>query len=320
MGWDSFGKEYEAKKRVFSTMLSGLGLVLGIAFGMSLGMLLAQARWALAASPLSSKPDVIYGKDDRVEPENVREIALQRIAASTLVMVYKRNITEELAGLRMDSHVYGEHFDLCRDERFYDQPAAGECSAFLVGEDMVATAGHCVSETNCAERMFMFGFQMKAPLDSVTIIPKSEAYSCKRVMARSVSETVDFALVQLDRKVLYHAPLKLALDEPLVDQEMRVIGYPAGLPLKIVEQARVRRVEDDFLSLNSDTFGGSSGSPVVNAKTLEVVGLIARGETDFEFDAKNRCSRSHRCEDDACDGEEATHIRFVREALAQQAH
>ena len=77
------------------------------------------------------------------------------------------------------------------------------------------------------------------------------------------------------------------------------MGHPSGLPLKYADGARVFETENDYFSTNLDTFGGNSGSPVFNADTLEVEGILVRGDTDYVMDFESngeRCMKVNICD------------------------
>ena len=59
-----------------------------------------------------------------------------------------------------------------------------------------------------------------------------------------------------------------------------------------------------FRSLHLDTYGGNSGSPVFNAATHEVEGILVRGETDFT--SNGTCNVSLVCPTSGCRGEDVT--------------
>ena len=49
--------------------------------------------------------------------------------------------------IRFVSSSYGEDYGLCPEERFWGQPDPMWCSAFLVSDNEIVTAGHCVDST-----------------------------------------------------------------------------------------------------------------------------------------------------------------------------
>ena len=91
-----------------------------------------------------------------------------------------------------------------------------------------------------------------------------------------------FSVIELDRPVTNHAPLKMRLaGEPRVNDDLTVIGHPSGLPTKIAGGAKLRSLHNGFIRASLDTYGGNSGSAVFNSSTFEVEGILVRGETDF---------------------------------------
>src|SRR5690606_16809522 len=59
-----------------------------------------------------------------------------------------------------------------------------------------------------------------------------------------------------------------------------------------------------------------SGSPVLNASTHEVEGILVRGEIDFVY--KNGCLASKRCDQNACRGEDVTLITHTLPYIPEQ--
>ena len=58
---------------------------------------------------------------------------------------------------------YGEQYDLCSDERFFDQHTAAFVSGFLVHPEYIITAGHCMKSTyDCNNTRFIFDFALHA--------------------------------------------------------------------------------------------------------------------------------------------------------------
>jgi subtilisin family serine protease len=84
-----------------------------------------------------------------------------------------------------------------------------------------------------------------------------------------------------------------------------VIGHPTGLPVKIDDGGHVRNdpcAALDYFVANNDTFGGNSGSGVWSGdgSRRELIGILVRGELDFETDPNNSCDRAIRCPDSGC--------------------
>jgi hypothetical protein len=109
---------------------------------------------------------------------------------------------------------------LCRNERFSQDPFLSySCTGFLVGPDLIATAGHCMvntgesrheTDTYCQAFSWLFDFRFsssgKLNLDEV---PAENLYRCKEVIYAVKDEKApfrDFALVRLERPVVGRTP------------------------------------------------------------------------------------------------------------------
>jgi V8-like Glu-specific endopeptidase len=89
-------------------------------------------------------------------------------------------------------------------------------------------------------------------------------------------------VIRLDRNVTPQTPLPFRRTNALaLNSAIYVIGYPSGLPEKIAAGARILASNRDFFTANLDTFGGNSGSPVFDAASDAVVGVLVRGATDY---------------------------------------
>jgi V8-like Glu-specific endopeptidase len=163
----------------------------------------------------------------------------------------------------------------------------------------------------------VFGYRVSAPGVLPMSVASSEVYSCAELIhAQSPSDGADFAIVKLDRKVTNHLPLNLRLSGDVkVGDSLTVMGYPEGLPLKVADGAAVRSITmPGYFVANTDTYGGNSGSAVINSTTRLVEGVLVRGEKDFEWTSAG-CARSYRCKDSACRGEDITRIGEIAKAL-----
>lgn len=270
-----------------------------------------------SAQAVEIKPKVIYGADDRRDVYEVSDAALREVADSTVAMIANNRLSPNgRGGLKVSNKIYGTDYRLCRNEPFYSQPIAAMCSGFLVGDDLIATAGHCIQARSCAQYSFAFGYKMDSASSGPESLPESEVYRCKEVLvSEQLTRGQDYALVRLDRPVRGHRVLNMASSAARVGDDLVVIGHPAGLPTKIAGGGKVRSSQSAFFVANLDTYGGNSGSAVFDATSLDVVGILVRGERDFAYDSAAGCQRSNICRDDACRGEDVTHISYVQGAM-----
>lgn len=252
---------------------------------------------AILVSPSSSfaQSKGIYGGDDRVDffaaPRGMQALS------DSVVSLWKADSVEMsgAGGVKLHTMNFGEQFNLCPGERFREQPIGSFCSGALVGEDLVITAGHCIrNREDCANTRIVFGYAVKkAGQAAATRLPAGEVYGCARILRRSSGvgrgyssgEVIgpDFAVIRLDRKVAGHKPLAVNRGAEIgKGAPLFVIGHPVGLPLKVAGGASVREfAAGGYFIADLDAFGGNSGSPVFNAKTGLIEGVIARGDRDF---------------------------------------
>lgn len=263
-------------------------------------------------------PKVIYGEDNRVDVYQVQRSDIREIADSTVALIPSRSVVRDAQGnFKINTTTYGHEMDLCKSEPFFDQPTAANCSGSLVGEDLIATAGHCISTKDCATYSFVFGFRMLDAKTAPQTIAADDVYTCKEIVAREYTSAQDYALVRLDRPVRGHRVLTIQSTPAQAGDDIYVVGHPSGLPTKIADGAKVRSQKGAFFQANLDTYGGNSGSAVFNARTNEIVGILVRGAQDFAYDRVKQCTVSNRCTDDGCRGEDVTNISFIAEALKQ---
>jgi V8-like Glu-specific endopeptidase len=130
-------------------------------------------------------------------------------------------------------------------------------------------------------------------------VDQNNLYKCKKVVFATLGGDEDYAIIQLDRKVVGRKPLKLRKSGVIkTSQSLFVMGHPSGLPQKYADGAKVFDHKGAFFSTNLDTFGGNSGSPVFNAENYEVEGILVRGNTDYVVRTHNgeRCRRVNICD------------------------
>lgn len=260
---------------------------------------------------------VVYGIDNRLDVYAYPDPTWRaRAAAAHVALVHRANInTSNPNNVTFSAPTLQAARNLCLDQAFLNQQTAAFCSGTLIDDDKVLTAGHCIrTAKDCSNTRFVFNYFM----DSATVrrtITTADIFSCKQILARSETTTVDFAVVLLDRPATPRfepAPVRKAASALASHDPLMVIGCPSGIPLKLDDGGSVRDPRGatlDYFVANTDTFGGNSGSGVYLTSTGEVAGILVRGETDYVYyGAPDYCYRVKVCPETGCRGEDSTYV------------
>lgn len=255
----------------------------------------------------------VYDGDDRTPVADAPE-ALKPLFSAVAVRI---NNTLLNYNSSLDSYTLNEQYNitlqnsisgdegpgpLCSSERFVDYQAPGNCTGFLVGPDILVTAGHCIKKIDdCKQSKWIFDFTTRKNSNrGDPFIVGKNVYECKEVIESKVinnyatNARIDYAIVRLDRKVEGRTPLKYRKEGELsCNDDLFVVGHPNGLPMIYAPNGHMscfsRDQGADWFLTNLDTFSGNSGSPVFNKTTGLVEGILVRGAEDYAYDFKRRC-------------------------------
>jgi V8-like Glu-specific endopeptidase len=271
---------------------------------------LSLSGFLLSALLASRAQAAIFGADDRAPVRPFTE--MHPIAQATAISVLSSNIEADgLDTYKLDAPLLKG--GLCRDQKFLDKPSLSySCTGFLVGPDLLATAGHCMVNTgeareetgmHCEIYGWLFDYQEQGSQKTkVSGIPAHRYYRCKRIVYAVKDEKFpfrDYALVQLDRPVTGRKPLALASTEPEAGDALKMVGYPLGMPVMATGNGKVLAKAPGTQSFVSDldSMDGNSGAVVLSAKN-EVVGILVGGTPGSMLvrDSLKDCSRVNKCD------------------------
>jgi V8-like Glu-specific endopeptidase len=304
----------------------------------SLSLLAASA--ALLPGLAGAQEKSIYGDDNRLDYYESSP-AMRALADSVVSLWPSKQVSFENGEYKLKTIGFGQALNLCPGEKFREQPIGAFCSGTLVGEDIVMTAGHCITDDkSCADARFVFGYNIDQQGGAArTTVPQKDMYGCKRIIKRDLDKQPsgiigtgifiagallgkqqgpDYALIQLDRKVEGRKPLPVNRSGGAkVGDRIFVIGHPVGLPLKVAGDASVRNTDPKaFFLTDLDTFGGNSGSAVFNAATNQIEGILVRGGTDF-VDSAAGCKVQLRSGQNEGKGEAVTKISVLSKYIPE---
>lgn len=258
---------------------------------------------------------VIYGQDDRLDIFESNDNLMKELSLSTAVQILNRNLVESTPGQYTVKAETLAESGMCKSERFANQPTAGNCSGFLVAGDKLVTAGHCInSDFDCQGHYWVFDFANKEKEEKTFTFNKDQVYRCSKIIERKKDSMTqaDYAVVKLERVVTGRTPLKYRTEgKPADDAVFTVIGHPTGLPTKITAAADMRNnTNPTFFVTNADTYGGNSGSAVVDSRTGIVEGILVRGDQDYSR-TEDGCLGSVYRPQSGGRGEDVTRITII---------
>lgn len=278
-------------------------------------MLLFLCNFAFATT---KQADVVYGVDNRKDIYEVSSRLFIELYKGTAAHVPNSSIKPvgnkfQITGATLEQR------GMCKKEKFSDQITAARCSGFLIGKDLIATAGHCVtSPSDCSANSWVFDYSLTKKDQKEIIVGADSIYKCKKVIKSVVDDETknDFAIIQLDREVKDRKFLLLRRSgSPKVKDSVVVIGHPTGLPSKVSDGARIRSLKSTHFIANLDTYGGNSGSAVFSTRTGFVEGILVRGENDYVRSPEG-CMVSNVCTETGCRGEDVTYSKSLFELLS----
>lgn len=259
-------------------------------------------------------PQVIYGTDDRKDLYEINDPQIIEQVESTMTFTIRGLINPRSDGdFDVAPTTVGESLNLCPGTKFEDQSSIGACSATLVSPKHVLTAGHCMpDQKRCDEIYLMTGFHKYAANDYMKIAPAKDVYRCKTLLVRKQDDNLDFALIELDREVKDRKPAILGISEKVkLGQSVRLIGYPDGIPSKVVSGAKVRASYTKKFVSNVDAFKGNSGSAIFSEATGAMIGVLFAGNHDYIYNNRRDCRELNVCGNNQCRGEDASHVASI---------
>lgn len=298
-----------------------------------LGALLCTFSVAACGPALESEPagsgsteqPVVYGTDDRMDVYAHPDATLQRYAMqASAVMVDPYEIDDsDPNNVVFDSPTLGEYVNLCAGQRFINDPSPGYCSGTLIDDDLLLTAGHCVTgPADCRDFKWAFNFYRPGE-NALQTMTTQDIFSCKEIVVRrdntSGGRTLDFAIIRLDRSAAPRftpAPIRAGNTAMTAGANVAVIGSGSGIPLKIDSGGSVRNGRAstlDYFVATTDTFGGNSGSAVYDMSNHTIAGILVRGATDYV--TQGSCRVVNVCTESGCSGESITYVYPAIEAF-----
>jgi hypothetical protein len=210
--------------------------------------------------------------------------------------------------VHLHHQINGNFNALCPDQRWWHQPVVLERSGeafgsfgytgYLVAPDLVLTCWHGWDHFQHARQVAIFDYSTSVGSDapeelsaeSVMQITPAPVFGPDEALAASLCAG-DWVLLRLARPVPRAlSPIKVAAPRP--GALAYTLGHPLGLPLKLAQGGRVLDVEGETFRVALDTYTGNSGSPVFDAVSHALIGIVSEGPpgmSDFVPLAEQQC-------------------------------
>ncbi len=241
----------------------------------------------------SSGLDAIYDLDDRQNIDETIERTMQRLSRGVALIVSKDHLSKNVFSSNIMAIPLKEQMSVCPDERFANELSINACTGFLVAPDLMISAGHCFKTMDdCLNKAIIFDVTTKSQKEKHYTAKNSDVFECREILASSEDGFADYALIRLNKKTNRPA-LPLRVKGMLSSKdEVFMIGHPLGQPMKISQKVKPFDLSNELqFKAPLDSFSGNSGSPVINARTLRVEGILVNGAQDFLLDETKECYR-----------------------------
>jgi V8-like Glu-specific endopeptidase len=165
----------------------------------------------------------------------------------------------------------------------------GKCTAFHLGNGIVATAGHCVSVDTP---------RTDAPASAVpcqyvdiqwgkTATEKPYLTSrCMEVLEHVENDKTDIAILRVDP--VPPSKLEIAPGKAFVGSSLSLLGYANGTDLKYSQGCGMYTPHEDTVTKGQfthqcDSEPGHSGSPILDSNSMQVVGVHDGGDREWNY-------------------------------------
>lgn len=271
----------------------------------------------------STSHATIFGDDDRGESTDPKMSSYTPFSRAVAALIdvnefksFRKYRDKDYIEFKVQdpSPTYEREYKLCgkddanptKDDEFRAQIIHAHCTGFMVSPSHLLTPQHCIpNQEACNRNLFIFNYNLDPVTNNAPLtVKKANVFKCKRIIDQSPNKgsQVDYSLLELE--LLDHPDsevklpyLKLNLRNRPVKTGDKVfaIGHPLGLPQKISTNAMVVYENIYSFDTNLDTFGGNSGSPVIEESSQEVVGMLVGGSFDFRYDYDKKCNVPKTC-------------------------
>ncbi len=155
-----------------------------------------------------------------------------------------------------------------------------QCTGFLIAPNQIATAGHClISDSGHKERCQDITVHFDWQPGELNL--RSPAYYCNNIVTaiyKTDYNTPDYAIIELGRVVKNRRPLPLQAEPIHIGTPFFALAHTGASPLQYIKpkNPRISKITPTEIEWHAPAYKDESGSPVFNADTLKVIGVMGR--------------------------------------------
>jgi V8-like Glu-specific endopeptidase len=260
------------------------------------------------------QPVAIYGNNTLNDYYKIDK-SLQQIADSVVAIMDKTAIAyDEATGKykTLTLTTVNARMNLSNGATFSGQKSLSFCSGALVSENLVLTAGHCISNDAGNPHYFdkvyvVFGWRQSGKGKYNTTFTQDQVYEVDRLLAHKLTGSIgnmdsyrDYALISLKRPVSGRSPLAIERSHGeglAVGSYVFASGYPMGMSVKVTDpaDATIKAIGKHGYATDLDAFGGSSGGPVFDSYTRRICGVVITANAkQFKYTVNREFRLSYR--------------------------
>lgn len=158
------------------------------------------------------------------------------------------------------------------------------CTVAHIGHGLVLTAGHCISTSprSSSASCRLLGIVWGQRNGSQNL----RTSKCESVLVRKYTNSADYALLKVS-----HPPevsFKISFEPPQAARAATLLSFPRMRPMEWSGFCKMSDHPDSALKLQKflhscDTESGSSGAPVLDAETFEIIGVHGGAADDLNY-------------------------------------
>ncbi len=263
-------------------------------------------------NPISVLGKTVYGNDDTTKLSQI-----QSIHFPVFGLITKTDTTSmSNDSIIIKSKTIKDRYHMCGDDSVETMPSLFSCSGFLIADNLLVTASHCVTGMNMqCKDLFWYNYFYDQTL---TTIKKTELIRCQKILYSDPENDLVIMKVQNNNHQNVVEIGQCAIEQYNVKTKIHAIGYPAGGPATKSNGSIIEVTDQpiNFFRTDIDSFTGNSGSPVFDSETGRLVGMLVGGESDLIYDTKRGCYVQKKCIDvNSCSGELVLKQTYIFAAL-----